>query len=151
MAYGGTPDVGMAPKKNGSHIKSAQMTRSKCLRYISQWPPWAIIRHYRVLPWAAGPLTSLESIAKVPDRQVAKTGKSSTDFLLSSVSVTVSQASTITAEAITIQTRKNGINHWVLHSLLIVILALELFFSDSQALWCQYLVLYAILLEWHYS
>ena len=33
-----------------------------------------------------------------------------------------------------IQTRKNSINHWVLHSLLIVVLALELFFSDFQAL-----------------
>ena len=32
MAYGSTPYVGMAPKKNGGHIKSAQMTRSKCLR-----------------------------------------------------------------------------------------------------------------------
>ena len=30
--YGSTPYVGMAPKKNGGHIKSAQMTRSKCLR-----------------------------------------------------------------------------------------------------------------------
>ena len=28
-----------------------------------------------MLPWATGPLTSLESIAEVPDRQVAKTGK----------------------------------------------------------------------------
>ena len=32
MAYGSTPYVGMAPKKNGGHIKSAQITRSKCLR-----------------------------------------------------------------------------------------------------------------------
>ena len=32
MAYSGTPYVGMAPNKNGGHIKSAQMTRSKCLR-----------------------------------------------------------------------------------------------------------------------
>ena len=32
MAYGSTSYVGMTPKKNGSHIKSAQMTRSKCLR-----------------------------------------------------------------------------------------------------------------------
>ena len=31
MAYGSTPYVGMVPKKNGGHIKSAQMTRSKCL------------------------------------------------------------------------------------------------------------------------
>ena len=32
MTYGSTPYVGMAPKKNGGHIKSAQMTRSKYLR-----------------------------------------------------------------------------------------------------------------------
>ena len=32
MAYGSTPYVEMTPKKNGGHIKSAQMTRSKCLR-----------------------------------------------------------------------------------------------------------------------
>ena len=32
MAYGSMPYVGMAPKKNGGHIKSAQRTRSKCLR-----------------------------------------------------------------------------------------------------------------------
>ena len=31
MAYGSTPYVGMTPKKNGGHTKSAQMTRSKCL------------------------------------------------------------------------------------------------------------------------
>ena len=30
------------------------------------------------------------------------------------------------------------VNHWVLHSLLIMILALKLFFSDSQPLRCQY-------------
>ena len=42
MAYGSTPYVGMSPKKNGSHIKSAQMARSKCQRQISQRPTWAI-------------------------------------------------------------------------------------------------------------
>ena len=42
MAYGGMPCVGMALKKNGGHIKSAQMTRSKCLHQISQRPPRAI-------------------------------------------------------------------------------------------------------------
>ena len=91
------------------------------------------IRHYRVLPWATGPLTLLESIAKVPDGQVAKTGKSSTDFIPSFVH----HDSTITAEAILIiQMLKNSINHWVLYPILIVILELklELFFSDSQAL-----------------
>ena len=30
MAYGSMPYVGMAPKKNGGHIKSAQMTLLKC-------------------------------------------------------------------------------------------------------------------------
>jgi len=33
------------------------------------------IRHYQVLPWTTGPLTSPESIAEVPDWQVGKTGK----------------------------------------------------------------------------
>ena len=33
------------------------------------------IQFYQVLPWATGPLTSLETIAKVPFRQVAKMGK----------------------------------------------------------------------------
>ena len=32
MVYGSTPYVGMAPEKNGGYNKSAQMTRSKCLR-----------------------------------------------------------------------------------------------------------------------
>ena len=32
MAYYRTPYVGMTPKKNGGHIKSAQMTRSKFVR-----------------------------------------------------------------------------------------------------------------------
>ena len=50
----------------------------------------------------------------------------------------------ITAEAITtIQTRQNSINHRVLHSLLIVIVELELFFSDCQAHRCL-IMLYAI-------
>ena len=74
------------------------------------------IRHYLVLPWTAGPLTSLESIAKVPGWQVAKTGKSSIFWLLLSffLSSSLSHASTITVEAIkTIQTRKKGTNHWV--------------------------------------
>ena len=30
MVYGSMPYVGMAPTKNGGHIKSAQMTRLKC-------------------------------------------------------------------------------------------------------------------------
>ena len=86
-----------------------------------------------------GPLNLLESIAEVTDGKSLKQANclSSDFFFLSSVSVTVSQASTIMAEAITmIQTRKNSINHRVFHSLLIIIVELELFFSDSQALRC---------------
>ena len=63
------------------------------------------IRHYQVVPGAMGPLSLLENIAEVSDRQVAKTCKSSY-LLTSSVSVTVRQASTITAGAITIQSQK---------------------------------------------
>ena len=83
----------------------------------------------------------------LPDRKSLKRAKRlSSDFL----SLSVSKASTITVEAITtIQTRKNSINHRVWHSPLIVIVELELFFSDSQALRCQCLVLYAILLEYN--
>ena len=43
----------------------------------------SLIRHYWVLPWATGLLTLLESITKVPDRQVAKTSKSSIFWLFS--------------------------------------------------------------------
>ena len=36
MAYGSTPYIGMAPKKNGGHIKSAQMTRSNvCIKLVN--------------------------------------------------------------------------------------------------------------------
>ena len=37
-----------------------------CIRLVNDLH--SHIRHYRVLPWATGPLTLLESIAKVPDR-----------------------------------------------------------------------------------
>ena len=93
------------------------------------------IRHYRVLPWATGPLTSPKGIAEVPDWQVAK--RANPVYLLFSVSL----PSTITAKAIKMIQKRNTSIHWVLLSLLIVILALKLFFSDSRALRCQYLVL----------
>ena len=60
----------------------------------------------------------------------------SSDFFLL-LSVTVSQASTITAKAITtIQTRKYLKNHRVLYSLPIDLKELGLFFSDFQAPRC---------------
>ena len=51
------------PEKYCGHVKSAQMTRSKCVHYVSM----SHISHYRVLPLATGPLTSLESITEVPN------------------------------------------------------------------------------------
>ena len=77
MAYGSTPYVGMTPKKNGGHIESATNDTLEMSALDQSTASLSHIRHYRVLPWATGPLTLLESIAKVPDGQVAKTGKSS--------------------------------------------------------------------------
>ena len=78
------------------------------------------IRHYRVLPWATGLLTLLESIAKVPDRQSLKRAKSSIFWLL--LLPFLHRNSTTMAEAMTmIQTRKNNINQQVLYLPLIVL------------------------------
>ena len=49
MAYGSTPYVGMASKKNGGHIKSAQMTRSKCLVGLVK----GLYEPYQALPSAS--------------------------------------------------------------------------------------------------
>ena len=91
MAYGSMPYVGMAPKNNGGHFKISGIT-------------W-------VLPWATGTLPSLESTRPVScqNRQII--------YLLTS-----RHTSTIMVETITpIQTWKKDTNHWVLHSLFIVI------------------------------
>ena len=49
--------------------------------------------------------------------------------------MSLSHVSTITVEGITtIQTRENGINHWVLYSLLIVVIALEPFSSTPMSI-----------------
>ena len=76
MAYGSTPYVGMTPKKNGGHIKSAQMTRSKCLhRSVNGFhEPYQALSSTSVGNRTAN---LLESIAKVPDRQSLKRAKSS--------------------------------------------------------------------------
>ena len=68
-----------------------------------------------------GSLNLPENIAEVLDRQVAKTGKLSIfrllSFFVSSVSETVSQASTIMAKSYYNNSiAKNIINHRVLHS-----------------------------------
>ena len=64
-----------------------------------------------MLPWSTGPLTLLENVAKVPDHQVAKMGKLCIFDLTSSFffSISVSQASTIMAEAITNAKKQLGI------------------------------------------
>ena len=76
MAYGSTPYVGMTPKKNGGHIKSAQMTRSKCLhRSVNGFhEPYQALSSTSMGNRA---VNLLESIAKVPDRQSLKRAKSS--------------------------------------------------------------------------
>ena len=86
MAYGSTPYVGMTPKKNGGHIKSAQMTRSKCLHRSVN----GLHEPYQALSSTSmgnRTINLLESIAKVPDRQSLKRAKSSTDFFLSSTAI----------------------------------------------------------------
>ena len=75
MAYGSTPYVGMTPKKNGGQIKSAQMTRSKCLHRSVN----GIREPYQALlstSMGNRTINLLESIAKVPDRQSLKRAKS---------------------------------------------------------------------------
>ena len=76
MAYGSTPYVGMTPKKNGGHIKSARMTRSKCLQRSVN----GFHEPYQALSSTSmgnRTVNLLESIAKVPDRQSLKRAKSS--------------------------------------------------------------------------
>ena len=76
MAYGSTPYVGMTPKKNGGLIKSAQMTRSKCLHRLVN----CLHEPYQALSSTSmgnRTVNLLESIAKVPDRQSLKRAESS--------------------------------------------------------------------------
>ena len=78
-------------------------------------------------------------------KSLKRANRLSSDFFLSSVSVTVSQGWTITAEAITTKkSRKNIINHQVLHSPPIARNELGLVgeFQNSHVLVC--LPLYAI-------
>ena len=71
-----------------------------------------------------------------------KTGKSSI-FWLRCSSTTI-RSMTTTEAVTTIQTRKNSINHWLLHSPLIVVKKPELVSGDSQVTPHLYLPLYAI-------
>ena len=95
------------------------------------------INHYRVLPWAIGPLTLLESITKVPDQYVAKMGKLSFDFFLS---VWISQASTIKMR------KKQYKSVGIALTTYMILKKLELV-CDSQVTPCLYLALYTILFD----
>ena len=83
MAYGSMPYVGMAPQKKWRPhlIKVHKLpARNVCIRLVkAPHEPYQALPSF--FPWAMGPLNLLESITKVPDRQVAKTGKSSIFFL----------------------------------------------------------------------
>ena len=77
MAYGSSSRyIGMTPKKMAAHYKYTNDMLKICTLDWSK-ASMSPIKHCRMLPQAMGPLTSLESIAEVPEWQVAKTGKSS--------------------------------------------------------------------------
>ena len=80
MAYSSTPYVGMTPQKMVATLKVCKWhAQNVCARLVN-----GLHEPYQVLPWAAGPLTLLESIAKIPDWQVAKMeNRLSADFFLS--------------------------------------------------------------------
>ena len=145
MAYYHTPYVGKGPKKMASTLKVHKWhTRDVDVRLVKGFH-----EHYQALSSASmsnGPLDVLESIAEVPDQQVAKTGKLSifwlSFFIFFLLSVTVRQASTITTEAITtIQSQKNIINHGVLHWLPIACKELGMV-GEFQTPMCLYACLY---------
>ena len=67
MAYGSTPYVGITLKKMAPTLNVHKWhARNVCVSQSTASK--SHIRHYRVFLWATGLLTSLESIAKVPDR-----------------------------------------------------------------------------------
>ena len=105
MAYGSTPYVGMTPQKMAATLKVTNDTLEISALDRSM-TSMSHIRHYRVVLWATGPLTLLESIAKVQTgKSIKRANHLSSDFFSFP-----HHDSTITAEAIlTIQTRKNSI------------------------------------------
>ena len=83
MAYGSTPYVGMTPKKMAATLKvTNDMLEMSALDRSTA--STSHIRHYRVVPWETGPLTLLESIAKVQTgKSLKRANRLSSDFLLS--------------------------------------------------------------------
>ena len=148
MAYGSTPHVGLTPKKMAAALKVHKWhARNVSVRLVN-----SLHEPYQALPSASignGNITFAGKHHKVPDRQVAKTGKSSIFWLLSP---SLSHASTITVEAITtIQTWKHGTNHWLLHSPPTVLKELGLVgVSSTLHVLVVCLPLYAIFLKGSY-
>ena len=83
MAYSSTPYVGIAQEKMAATSKVYKWhVQNVCVRLVN-----SLYEPYQALSSASmgnRPLTLLESIAKVPDLQVAKMGKLSTFWLSSS-------------------------------------------------------------------
>ena len=67
MAYGSMPYVGIAPPQKMVAILKVH-AQNVSVRLVKA--TMSHIGHYRVLPMAMGPLTLLESIAKVTDQQI---------------------------------------------------------------------------------
>ena len=102
-------------------------TQNVCVRLVNGLhEPYHTLLSASMNPWATGLLALLKTLLKYQTgKSLKRANRLSSNF----------ECSTIMAIT-TIQMRKNNTNHWVLHSLLIVIVELELYFSDSQTLRC---------------
>ena len=116
MEYSSAPYIGMAPKKNGCPIVRVQSDMDHTC-------------HSRVFSTVTRLLTLTESIAEVPNRQVAKLVNC---LQLSSF---FWEHSTIMTEAITmIQSRRSATGSGLLHPHHSVLKQIKPFSRDSQAL-----------------
>ena len=136
LAYSSTPYVGMTPKKMAATLKVYKWhARNVSVRLVN-----GLHEPYQVLSSASmGNRTVNFASEHHWSTRLASCQNGQIVYLLTVFLLSfLHHDRMITAEAITkIQiTWKNGINHWVLHLLLIMIIAFESFFSDSQALWC---------------
>ena len=141
MAYSSMPYVGMAQEKMAATLN------------VHKWHTWNVC--VRLVKGLYEPYQSLSS-ASMSNRAVnffgkyrwktrlasPKTGKSSI-FWLRCSSTTI-RSMTTTEAVTTIQTRKNSINHWLLHSPLIVVKKPEQVSGGSQVTPHLCLPLYAI-------
>ena len=81
MAYGSTPYVGMTPKKKMAATLQVTNDTLKMSALDRSAASISHIRHYQVVPWETGPLTLLESIAKVQTvKSLKRANRLSSDF-----------------------------------------------------------------------